>query len=235
MTFKAKYFFDIRKRVDILRLEKKRVLWKAIIQNQQMPLFLRFKFFLKLRQTRGASSVRLKNRCLVTNRSKSVLRFFKLSRIVFRNYARQGLLSGVRRSKLVSLVKSFSRDSVRDLLSRLKNGSCVRKGWVCVPYSAVNGLLLKKFYDKGLLSNYVYQAHLSMYVVFLKYDKNGFGFLNSLDHFSAPGRRVFLKFNDLKNLDRTFWFVLATEKGFFFSEDCLLFKRGGELICKVLR
>lgn len=43
----------------------------------------------------NTSSVRLKNRCQVTGRPRGFLRRFKLSRIVFREMASEGLIPGV--------------------------------------------------------------------------------------------------------------------------------------------
>ena len=41
---------------------------------------------------------RIKNRCILTNRSKSIYRDYKLSRIVIRKLALEGNLTGVKRS-----------------------------------------------------------------------------------------------------------------------------------------
>lgn len=93
-----KYVFESLKRQKVKNFEYKRLLWLSLYQNQKLPAKLRRKFLIKLRSNRNASFVRLKNRCLITNRAKSVIRFFQMSRIVFRNYAREGLLTGVKRS-----------------------------------------------------------------------------------------------------------------------------------------
>jgi len=44
---------------------------------------------------KNASTVRLRNRCQFTGRSRGVLRKFKMSRICFRDMANQGLIPGV--------------------------------------------------------------------------------------------------------------------------------------------
>jgi small subunit ribosomal protein S14 len=43
---------------------------------------------------RSSSKTRIKNRCVVTGRSKSVYRYFKVSRIQLRNLALNGNISG---------------------------------------------------------------------------------------------------------------------------------------------
>jgi small subunit ribosomal protein S14 len=47
---------------------------------------------------RNSSPVRLTNRCIITGRSRGVLRCFCISRLVFREMAHQGLLPGVHKS-----------------------------------------------------------------------------------------------------------------------------------------
>lgn len=47
---------------------------------------------------RNASPVRLRNRCLLTGRSRGFIRQFKLSRLTFREMASNGLIPGVTKS-----------------------------------------------------------------------------------------------------------------------------------------
>ncbi len=47
---------------------------------------------------KNASPVRLKNRCQLTGRPKGYMRFFGVSRIVFRDMAAQGKIPGVRKA-----------------------------------------------------------------------------------------------------------------------------------------
>jgi small subunit ribosomal protein S14 len=47
---------------------------------------------------KNASPVRLKNRCQLTGRPRGYMRFFGVSRIVFRDMAAQGKIPGVRKA-----------------------------------------------------------------------------------------------------------------------------------------
>ena len=47
---------------------------------------------------RNSSAVRLKNRCMVTGRSRSVYRKLMLSRIAFRDLAHKGYLPGIHKA-----------------------------------------------------------------------------------------------------------------------------------------
>jgi len=50
------------------------------------------------RLPRNASPVRLRNRCAMTGRARGYMREFGVSRIVFRNMARQGKIPGIRKA-----------------------------------------------------------------------------------------------------------------------------------------
>jgi small subunit ribosomal protein S14 len=50
------------------------------------------------RLPRNASPVRMRNRCAMSGRSRGYMREFGISRIVFRDMARQGKIPGVRKS-----------------------------------------------------------------------------------------------------------------------------------------
>ena len=47
---------------------------------------------------KNASPVRLKNRCQLTGRPKGYMRYFGLSRIMFRDMALNGMIPGVKKS-----------------------------------------------------------------------------------------------------------------------------------------
>jgi len=54
---------------------------------------------------KNASPVRLHNRCKLTGRPKGYMRQFGISRVTFREMANEGLIPGVKKSKLVILNK----------------------------------------------------------------------------------------------------------------------------------
>jgi small subunit ribosomal protein S14 len=47
---------------------------------------------------RNASPVRVKNRCAITGRSRGYMRAFGLSRIMFRELAREGKIPGIKKA-----------------------------------------------------------------------------------------------------------------------------------------
>jgi ribosomal protein S14 len=80
-------------------LEVKRTIYKSIIKNATIPLASKLKASIKLCElSRNSSITRVKNRCILTGRPKSVYRQFRISRICFRELASNGLLTGVFKS-----------------------------------------------------------------------------------------------------------------------------------------
>ena len=76
--------------------EKKRLILKTITQNFNIDRNIRWKTQKKFNNlTNKSSSTRIKNICIITGRSRSVYRFFKLSRIQIRKLASKGLLPGL--------------------------------------------------------------------------------------------------------------------------------------------
>jgi small subunit ribosomal protein S14 len=81
------------------RDEAKRARLKTIIMNKAVGPEERFEASLKLAEMpRNGAKIRVRNRCEITGRSHAVYRRFKLSRIMLRQMASEGLLPGVTKS-----------------------------------------------------------------------------------------------------------------------------------------
>lgn len=79
--------------------ELKRRQYKLIIENLALPTEVRAQAVILLNNLpRSSSSVRLRNRCALTGRSRGVLRKWRMSRVRFRELASQGALLGVSKS-----------------------------------------------------------------------------------------------------------------------------------------
>ncbi len=80
----------------VKKYENRRNKLKAIIQDKTVSPEERFQAQLKLNELpRNSSSVRLRTRCALSGRPRSVYRKFKLSRIALRELASTGQLPGV--------------------------------------------------------------------------------------------------------------------------------------------
>jgi small subunit ribosomal protein S14 len=72
---------------------------KAVADNEALPMEDRFAARLKLAELpRNSAKVRIRNRCELTGRARSVYRKFKLSRIALRDLASTGQIPGVVKS-----------------------------------------------------------------------------------------------------------------------------------------
>ena len=86
---------DKSRRSFVKKQEDKRISLKSLQQNKFIPSKLRFFMFTQIK--RKGSPVQVKNRCVLTGRSRGVHRYFKISRIMIRQLAAQGLLAGVKK------------------------------------------------------------------------------------------------------------------------------------------
>ena len=82
--------------VKVKKASAKRARLKAQVMDRQTDLQTRFQATLKLAEMpRNSARIRIRNRCLLTGRSRGVYREFNLSRIAFRELALAGQLPGV--------------------------------------------------------------------------------------------------------------------------------------------
>nr|QHR84557.1 ribosomal protein S14 [Taxus cuspidata] len=90
---------DHKRRLLAAKYELKRVLYKAVLRDPNLPRDLREKFRTKLSMLpRNSSFTRVRNRCILTGRPRGVYRKFRISRICFRELASRGELLGVRKA-----------------------------------------------------------------------------------------------------------------------------------------
>jgi small subunit ribosomal protein S14 len=72
---------------------------KAIIADKKKPMEDRFAATIKLAELpRNSSATRIRNRCEITGRSRSVYRKTKMSRIAIRDFGSKGLIPGLVKS-----------------------------------------------------------------------------------------------------------------------------------------
>ncbi|KAL9430640.1 hypothetical protein AB3S75_025937 [Citrus x aurantiifolia] len=90
---------DHKRRLLATKFELKRKLYKSLYRDVNLPTEVREKYLCKLaRLPRNSSFTRLRNRCIFTGRSRAVYEKFRMSRIVFRSLANQGMLMGVKKA-----------------------------------------------------------------------------------------------------------------------------------------
>lgn len=91
---------DIKNRKLFKKYEKERRFYKIMQQNFYLQDKMRLHFSLKnsFSLHRNSSISRVENKCILTGRSRSIYRDFRLSRMQLRHLASFGLLMGVKKS-----------------------------------------------------------------------------------------------------------------------------------------
>jgi small subunit ribosomal protein S14 len=90
---------DRRRRLLHSLYERRRLLLRSLRENRSLPSRLRAQAYRALTLLpRDSSSTRRRNRCVLTGRSRAILRRFGLSRLRFRSLAREGRLVGVKKA-----------------------------------------------------------------------------------------------------------------------------------------
>ena len=88
-----------KRRAMVAQYATRRAALKAITKNRSLPMEERFKAQLKLNDLpRDSSKSRVRNRCEITGRPRSVYRKLKMSRIAIRDHGSLGLIPGIVKS-----------------------------------------------------------------------------------------------------------------------------------------
>ena len=78
--------------------EKKKLLYKYIMNNLLLPEEVRLKAYKELSKLNYGFKSSINTRCVLTGRGRSVLSMYKVSRIMFKKLASNGLLDGIKKS-----------------------------------------------------------------------------------------------------------------------------------------
>jgi len=87
---------DKKRRYLFKKYETLRIILKGVIYNQKLPEDIRYKAQLELASLpKDSSKIRIRNRCVLTGRSRGNYRLFKINRIKFRELASMGFIPGI--------------------------------------------------------------------------------------------------------------------------------------------
>lgn len=100
-----------------------------------------------------------------------------------------------------------------------------------VPKSQLILSFLKVLSANGLINGF--QVLENKNIVFLRYDKRGYGILQNIQHFS-PSKKFFKKKKELFSENTSMGVIVSTTSGFFveFKNFLNVYPKGGYLICK---
>lgn len=87
---------DLKRRNKFLKLEKECVLLRSIKRNAFIEGDIVLKR-LNSRKGKLGSIARIHNRCILTGRSRGIVRFYRISRLQLKTLGQRGLIIGLRR------------------------------------------------------------------------------------------------------------------------------------------
>lgn len=126
-------------------------------------------------------------------------------------------------------------DPISDMLTRIRNAQAVKKAELALPYSTMKFGIAKILEKEGFVehASQTTEGKMPMLHVQLKY-KNGMPAISSIQRVSRPGRRVYTKSEDLKNvLSGLGISILSTPNGLMTNKEAHARHLGGEVICEV--
>lgn len=128
-------------------------------------------------------------------------------------------------------------DPIADMLTRIRNACLVKFECVDIPYSNLKADIAKILKDEGYISDYHKideSSNQGLVRLDLKYDQNRQRVITGLRRISTPGRRVYVKADEIPKVMSGFGIsIISTSKGMLSNRDAQKYGVGGELICEV--
>jgi small subunit ribosomal protein S8 len=123
-------------------------------------------------------------------------------------------------------------DPIADMLTRIRNAIMARHESVDIPYSNMKFAVSKILKEEGYTKNYktfVDEKRKKFLKVYINYDENNKSVITGLKRMSKPGRRVYVKVEDIKKLKSHIGLIiLSTSKGLMTDRNARNNKIGGE-------
>jgi small subunit ribosomal protein S8 len=126
-------------------------------------------------------------------------------------------------------------DPIADMLTRLRNALAVKNESASMPYSKVKEAILKTLKNEGYIKDFIIEdtQPLKTLNVTLKYVGTEPA-MNQVRRISKPGRRVYVKSQDLASPLSGFGItILTTNQGIMTNSEAHKRKLGGEIICQI--
>lgn len=127
-------------------------------------------------------------------------------------------------------------DPLGDLLTRIRNGQRAGLGSIVSPYSKMRIRVLDVLEAEGFIRGYSVTERdngISELTIELKYHE-GSPVISEIQRVSRPGRRVYSKIKDLRQVYGGLGIaILSTPKGVLSDNDARAENVGGEVLCHV--
>jgi small subunit ribosomal protein S8 len=127
-------------------------------------------------------------------------------------------------------------DPIADLLTRIRNAQQARHDAVVVPASRLKESVVKILVQEGFVTGYkrLPKAPQDELTIDLKYSGDGRGAILGIDRESTPGRRVYVKVDDIPRVRHGLGLaIISTSKGVMADHHARKQRVGGEVLCTV--
>ena len=127
-------------------------------------------------------------------------------------------------------------DPIADMLTRIRNANMVRHDRVEIPASKLKLEIARILHAEGFLRNYrlIDDRKQGILRIYLKYGENQEKVITGIKRISKPGRRVYVKANDLPRVYGDLGIaILSTSQGVKTAIECRKASVGGEVLCFV--
>ncbi|MBU0569787.1 MAG: 30S ribosomal protein S8 [Candidatus Uhrbacteria bacterium] len=126
-------------------------------------------------------------------------------------------------------------DPISDMLTRIRNGSAVKKPEVVLPFSKMKFTIAKILEREGYVGKVekLDQSRFAELKIELKYTHNKPAF-SKITRISTPGRRVYNKYTELPRVLSDMGIaIVSTPNGLMTNKDARKRHLGGEVICEI--
>jgi small subunit ribosomal protein S8 len=127
-------------------------------------------------------------------------------------------------------------DPIADMLNRIRNANMIRRETVDIPASKIKLAIAQILLDEGYIESFstvesTLQATLK---IALKYSSKGESIIHELHRISTPGRRCYVKSEDLKPTHGALGIsIISTSQGLMTGDDARKRHLGGEMLFEV--
>lgn len=126
-------------------------------------------------------------------------------------------------------------DPISDMLTRIRNSQMIGKDEVFVPFSNQKLRIAEILKSEGYLADVEKQeGPRGQKLRFLLKYKDGVGAITALERVSKPGRRIYMRCNDIPRVLQDMGIaIVSTSKGMMTGHQAKEKHLGGEVICKI--
>lgn len=124
-------------------------------------------------------------------------------------------------------------DPIADMLTRIRNAQAVKKDAVRIPFSQINGAILKLLKENGFIED-VKIDELVRIEAKLMYDVGGRPKIKHIKRISTPGRKMYVGKGEIPKVLNDYGIaILSTHKGLMTNKEARKAGIGGEVICEI--